>query len=103
MTSKEAREAACADLNALLLERVAQFAEEDLRVRLIGLQDERGMSLDAVRALVSALRLGREAALMDEALMPAKGAGGAYADTPGSFAARSALFDGSDHALTQVD
>jgi hypothetical protein len=103
VTRKEARETARADLDTLLLERVAQFAQEDPRVRLTGLQDERGLSLDAVRALVSALRLGSEAALLDEALVPANGAGGAHAEPLGGLAARGALLNGSDHTLAQVD
>jgi hypothetical protein len=85
------------------MEGIAQFAQEDLRVRLTGLQDEFGMSLDAVRSLVSALRLGGEAALLDEALVPANGAGGADAEPPGGLAARGALLNGSDHTLAQVN
>ena len=53
MTGQEAREAAGADRDPVLLKGVAQLAQEDLRTGLVGLQDERGMSLDALRALVA--------------------------------------------------
>ena len=57
MTGQEAREAAGADRNALLLQDLAQFVQEDLWPGLIGLQNQLGMSLDAVRALIAALAL----------------------------------------------
>ena len=41
------------DRNPFLLERVAPLAQEDLRASLVGLQDEVGMSLDVMRALVA--------------------------------------------------
>ena len=59
MTGQKAREAAGADRNPFLLERVAQLAQEDLRVGLVGLQDEVGMSLDVMQALVATQGLGR--------------------------------------------
>src|SRR3954468_6479840 len=92
MAREEAREAAGADLDPVLLECVAQLAQEDLRPGFIGLQDQRGMSLNAVRALVSALGLGREATLLSEALVPADGRGQADAEALGGLAARGALF-----------
>ena len=63
MTGQEAREAAGADRDPVLLQDLAQFVQEDLWPGLIGLQDQRGMSLDAVRALIAALALGREVPL----------------------------------------
>jgi hypothetical protein len=102
MAREEAREAAGADLDPVLLECVAQLAQEDLRPGFIGLQDQRGMSLNAVRALVSALGLGREATLLSEALVSADGRGRADAEALGSLMARGALFDGGDDPLAQI-
>ena len=53
MTGQKARETAGADPNPFLLERVAQLAQEDLRPGRVGLQDEVGLSLDVMRALVA--------------------------------------------------
>ena len=51
------------------------------------------MGLDPVRALVTALRLGGDAALLREALVPAKSAGRADAEPFCRLAARGALFE----------
>ena len=90
MTGKEAREAAGADRDALLLQDLAQFVQEDLWPGLIGLQDQLGMSLDAVRALIAALALGREVPLARLLPGPAADAGPAHPKPLGSLIARRA-------------
>ena len=58
MTGEEARQAAGADLDPVLVECCAQLAQEDLWAGPVDLQDEIGMSLEATRALIASQGLG---------------------------------------------
>jgi len=99
MAREEAREAAGADRDPVLLKGVAQLAQEDLRTSLIGLQDERGMSLDVVGALVASQEFGSDMPRALLLLRPTAGAGAAHPKALGSLAAgRSRRYRGH-HAL----
>ncbi len=63
MTGEEARQAAGADLDPVLLQHRAQFAQEELRASLVDLQDELGMSFQAAGAPVASQGLGCEVPL----------------------------------------
>lgn len=61
------------------------------------------MSLDDVRALVAAHRLGPDVAVPDMAGMPATDAGGADTEPLASLAAGRTRYDSGHHTLTQID
>ena len=63
VAGEEPRQAAGAGLHAALPEQIAQLAQEDLRLLLTGFQDQGGLRLDAMRGVISARRLGRNAAV----------------------------------------
>ena len=78
MSGEEARQAAGADRNPMLLKSLAQRAQEDLRASLVSLQHEVSVSLDALGALVTAQRLGGDVPEALLLLRPALGAGRAH-------------------------
>ena len=83
----------------MLLERLAELMQEALRVGLVGLQDERGMSRDALRALVAAHGLGRDISLALLLPGPAADAGHADPEARGGLMAGGAFCNGRDDAL----
>jgi hypothetical protein len=100
---EEARQAADTDRDPTLLKIIAQLAQEDLRAGLVGLQDEVGMSLDVMRALVAPQGLGRDVPHALLLLRPAAGAGAAHPEALGRFSAgRPARYRGR-HALAQIN
>jgi hypothetical protein len=99
MTGQEARQAAVADCDPARLKGVAQLTQDDLRAGLIGLQDEGGLSLDVVRALVAPQGLGRNMPLALLLLRPAAGAGAAHPKALGRLAAGRPGRDRGRHAL----
>src|SRR5215212_8694410 len=103
MTGQKARETAGADRNPFLLERVAQLAQEDLRTSLVGLQDERGMSLDVAGALVAPQGRGSDVPLALLLLRPAADAGAAHPKALGSLAAGCPGCHRGHHALAQIN
>ena len=102
MAGKEARQAARAGLDALLSQPVAKLAQEKTRLLLGGLQDQRGMSLDALRGVIAAHRLGGELALVAEALRPAAGTRQADPEAGCGAMAGDARHHGSHDTLAQV-
>jgi hypothetical protein len=71
VTSEEARQAAGADLDLVLVEHRAQFAQEELRAGSVDLQNEVGMSLEAAGAPVTSQGLGCDVPLALPLLRPA--------------------------------
>jgi len=68
MPLEEAGQAARAGLHGVLGQPVAEFVQEDLRMSLVGRQDQIGMRLDGSRAVVAPRRLGRDLSLLTVAL-----------------------------------
>src|SRR4051812_16338715 len=103
MAREEAREAAGADRDPVLLECVAHLTQEDLRAALVGLQDEFGMSLDVLGALVASPGLGSDVPLALLLLRPAADAGAAHPKALGSLAAGRPGHYRGHHALAQIN
>ena len=84
----------------MLPQAVAQLPKKDLRTRLAGLQDERGMGLDAMRGSVAAGRLGRELPTLTKTRIPSDRAGRSDSEPFRSPATRAPGRDGRNDTLT---
>ena len=87
MTSEEARQAAGADLDPVLLQHRPQFAQEELRASSVGLQNEVGMSLQAAGAPITSPEPGCDVTLTLLLLRPAADAGATDTETLGCLTA----------------
>ena len=103
MALEEAREAALSHADASLGQGRTEFIQVDAGLRLVERQDQVGLRLDPVRALISAHRLRRDVALAGALPTPASGA---RQTAPAAFSrlmpGRPCL-DGMDYALSQID
>jgi hypothetical protein len=103
MTLEEPRQAARAGGHACLGQPVAQLVQDDLRLRLVTGQDQTGVGLDAVRAVVAARWLGRDLPLPPEPGRPAARAGHADPKARRSLMAGRPIQHRSHDTLTEID
>lgn len=103
MALEEAREAALGHADAPLCQSRAEFVQIDAGLRLVERQDQLGMSLDPVRALIATHRLGRDVALPSELAAPAARTRQADPEALGRLVPGQAGRNGMDHALSQID
>jgi hypothetical protein len=100
---EEAREATLGHANAVLGQSRTKLMQIETGLRLVERQDQLGMSLDPVRALISAHGLGGDVTLTSELPAPTARARQADPEAFGCLVSRRASLDGMDHALTQID
>ncbi len=103
MTGEEARQAAGADLDPVLLQHRAQFAQKDLRAGSVDLQDEIGMSLEAAGAPVTSQRLGCDVTLTLLLLRSAADAGATDTEALGHLTAGRTRRDRGHRTLAQIN
>lgn len=103
MALEEAREAALRHANAVLGQSRTEFMQIAAGLRLVERQDQVGLRLDPVRALISAHRLGGDVTLTGELPAPAAGARQTDPEARRCLMPGCTGLDGMNHALTHID
>src|SRR3954452_25408368 len=103
MAGKEAGQAARAGHDTLRGQPITQFGQEDLWLPLVGGQDQVGMRLDAVRAVIATRRFGRDLPLPAVARRPAAGTRHAHLEMGRRLMAGRAPCHGCNDTFAQIN